>query len=165
MRANVSRPPNSSDNLLSRSISLLTQPVFLHHCSILISPSTSPLSGSVNPSLNRSLNHFLFLLFQHTRVLRYSSHFQDQSDTGDVIGWKDDNNTVGPIAVAAKQSLLRLIPHIIPTDSGETSLSSRSRPRRFRRSQHVDYNECKRSTPHDVPIRLGDWMHCAGYFI
>ena len=76
----------------------------------------------MNPSLNRSLNHFLFLLFQHTRVLRYSSHFQDQSDTGDVIGWKDDNNTVGPIAVAAKQSLLRLIPHIIPTDSGETSL-------------------------------------------
>lgn len=41
---------------------------------------------------------------------------------GDMIGWEDDNNTVGPIAVAAKQSLLRLIPHIVPLDSDETSL-------------------------------------------
>ena len=39
-----------------------------------------------------------------------------------MIGWESDNNTVGPIAVAAKQSLLRLIPYIIPTDSDETSL-------------------------------------------
>jgi len=39
-----------------------------------------------------------------------------------MIGWESDNNTVGPIAVAAKQSLLRLIPHIIPTDSDESSL-------------------------------------------
>ncbi|KJA25526.1 hypothetical protein HYPSUDRAFT_64707 [Hypholoma sublateritium FD-334 SS-4] len=41
---------------------------------------------------------------------------------GDMIGWEDDDNTVGPIAVAAKQSLLRLIPHIVPTDSDEASL-------------------------------------------
>jgi hypothetical protein len=34
-----------------------------------------------------------------------------------MIGWKEDNNTVGPIAFAAKQSLLRLIPHILPIDS------------------------------------------------
>ena len=33
---------------------------------------------------------------------------------GDMIGWKDDNNTVGPIAAVAKQSLLRLILHIMP---------------------------------------------------
>ena len=32
-----------------------------------------------------------------------------------MIGWEDDNNTVGPIAAKAKQSLLRLIPHIMPT--------------------------------------------------
>lgn len=32
-----------------------------------------------------------------------------------MIGWEDDHNTVGPVAAAAKQSLLRLIPHIIPT--------------------------------------------------
>ncbi|KAL8392575.1 hypothetical protein RB595_002677 [Gaeumannomyces hyphopodioides] len=41
---------------------------------------------------------------------------------GDMIGWEDDNNTVGPIVAAAKQSLLRLIPHIMPADSGEASL-------------------------------------------
>ncbi|KAI9866787.1 MAG: hypothetical protein M1813_000729 [Trichoglossum hirsutum] len=41
---------------------------------------------------------------------------------GDMIGWEDDNNTVGPIAAAAKQSLLRLIPHIMPADSDQTSL-------------------------------------------
>jgi hypothetical protein len=37
---------------------------------------------------------------------------------GNMIGWEDDNNVVGSIAAAAKQSLLRLIPHIIPADSG-----------------------------------------------
>jgi hypothetical protein len=36
---------------------------------------------------------------------------------GDMIGWEDDNNVVGPVAAAAKQSLLRLIPHIMPIDS------------------------------------------------
>ena len=39
-----------------------------------------------------------------------------------MIGWEDDNNTVGPIAAAAKQSLLRLIPHIIPADNDQTHL-------------------------------------------
>ena len=39
-----------------------------------------------------------------------------------MIGWEDDNNTVGPIAAAAKQSLLRLIPHIMPEDSDQSSL-------------------------------------------
>lgn len=34
---------------------------------------------------------------------------------GDMIGWEDDHNTVGPVAAAAKQSLLRLIPHMMPT--------------------------------------------------
>ncbi|KAK3360798.1 3-hydroxybutyryl-CoA dehydratase [Lasiosphaeria ovina] len=33
---------------------------------------------------------------------------------GDTIGGVDDGNTVGPVALAAKQSLLRLIPHILP---------------------------------------------------
>ncbi|KAF9516853.1 hypothetical protein BS47DRAFT_1390437 [Hydnum rufescens UP504] len=53
---------------------------------------------------------------------------------GDIIGREGHNNTVGPIAAAAKQSPLRLIPYIIPTDSDQCSLSSRSRARRFRRS-------------------------------
>ena len=33
---------------------------------------------------------------------------------GDMIGWESDNVTVGPIAAAAKQSLLRLIPDMVP---------------------------------------------------
>ena len=41
---------------------------------------------------------------------------------GDMIGWESDNVTVGPIAAAAKQSLLRLIPHIMPADNDRTSL-------------------------------------------
>lgn len=41
---------------------------------------------------------------------------------GDMIGWEDDNNSVGPIAAAAKHSLLRLIPYIMPEDSNDTSL-------------------------------------------
>ena len=35
---------------------------------------------------------------------------------GGMIGREDDNNTVGPIAVKANEALLRLIPHIMPTD-------------------------------------------------
>ena len=39
-----------------------------------------------------------------------------------MIGWESDNNTVGPVAVAAKQSFLRLIPHIMPPNSNQTFL-------------------------------------------
>lgn len=39
-----------------------------------------------------------------------------------MIGWEDDHNTVGPIAAAAKQSLLRLIPDIIPTSKDDSIL-------------------------------------------
>ncbi|KAJ7285607.1 hypothetical protein C8J57DRAFT_1446479 [Mycena rebaudengoi] len=35
---------------------------------------------------------------------------------GDMIGWESDHNVVGPIAASAKQSLLRLIPLILPAD-------------------------------------------------
>ncbi|KAI9661289.1 MAG: hypothetical protein M1821_009616 [Bathelium mastoideum] len=38
---------------------------------------------------------------------------------GDMIGWKDDHQVVDPVAVAAKQSLLRLIPHILPPETPE----------------------------------------------
>lgn len=41
---------------------------------------------------------------------------------GDMIGWEGDENTVGPIAAAAKQSLLSLIPYIIPADNSQGSL-------------------------------------------
>lgn len=38
---------------------------------------------------------------------------------GDMIGWEDDHNTVGPIAATAKTSLLSLIHHIMPEDSDD----------------------------------------------
>jgi hypothetical protein len=41
---------------------------------------------------------------------------------GDMIGWEDDNETVGPAALAAKESLLRAIPHILPLDNPNGSL-------------------------------------------
>ncbi|KAI0107227.1 3-hydroxybutyryl-CoA dehydratase [Nemania sp. FL0031] len=43
-------------------------------------------------------------------------------DIGDMIGWESDNCTVGPIAAAAKQSLLRLVPYIMPTDDNQNLL-------------------------------------------
>ncbi len=33
---------------------------------------------------------------------------------GDMIGWEDDGNTVGPVAFAAKRCLLRFIPYMLP---------------------------------------------------
>jgi hypothetical protein len=39
-------------------------------------------------------------------------------NVGDMIGWESDNNTMGPIAAAAKQSLLRLCTHLLPSDCG-----------------------------------------------
>lgn len=41
---------------------------------------------------------------------------------GDMIGWESDEVTVGPVALAAKQSLLRFIPHMTPADDSEASL-------------------------------------------
>ncbi|KAI0863364.1 3-hydroxybutyryl-CoA dehydratase [Xylaria cubensis] len=41
---------------------------------------------------------------------------------GDMIGWEDDHNTVGPVAAATKESLLRLIPHIMPAGHDENLL-------------------------------------------
>ncbi|TVY13603.1 hypothetical protein LARI1_G008175 [Lachnellula arida] len=43
-------------------------------------------------------------------------------NVGDMIGWESDNSVVGPIAAAAKQSLLRLIPNIMPAGGDQTSL-------------------------------------------
>lgn len=39
-----------------------------------------------------------------------------------MIGWESDEVTVGPVALAAKQSLLRFIPHMMPVDAGQASL-------------------------------------------
>lgn len=40
----------------------------------------------------------------------------------DMIGWESDDEVVGHRAAAAKQSLLRLIPHIMPEGDDEPSL-------------------------------------------
>lgn len=39
-----------------------------------------------------------------------------------MIGWESNNNTVGPVLVAAKQSFLRLISHIMAPDSNQIFL-------------------------------------------
>lgn len=39
-----------------------------------------------------------------------------------MIGWESDEETVGPVALAAKQSLLRAIPHLLPPDTPDASL-------------------------------------------
>lgn len=38
-------------------------------------------------------------------------------EEGQMIGWEEDNNVVGPKAAKAKQSLLRFIPHMLPTEA------------------------------------------------
>lgn len=45
-------------------------------------------------------------------------------EEGDMIGWESDDEKVGPVALAAKASLLRAIPHIFPP---ETEAGSRYR--------------------------------------
>ncbi|KAI7977527.1 hypothetical protein EIK77_000477, partial [Talaromyces pinophilus] len=39
------------------------------------------------------------------------------TNLGDPIGWPTDNNVVGPFAAAAKQSLLRLVPFLLPPET------------------------------------------------
>lgn len=41
---------------------------------------------------------------------------------GDMIGWESDEEIVGPIAFAAKQSLLRAIPYLMPPENSDGSL-------------------------------------------
>ena len=40
-------------------------------------------------------------------------------EEGDTIGWEDHHNTVGPVALKAKQFLLRFITHMLPADADE----------------------------------------------
>ncbi|KAH6968941.1 hypothetical protein DER45DRAFT_589472 [Fusarium avenaceum] len=41
---------------------------------------------------------------------------------GDMIGWEYDHNTVGPEALKAKQSILRFLPHMLPSEENEKDL-------------------------------------------
>ena len=60
-----------------------------------------------------------------TRVLHFLLYSKIKAiirNKGDVIGYAGDNFYVGPKTAAAKQSLLRLLPYILPADSDKTSL-------------------------------------------
>lgn len=37
----------------------------------------------------------------------------------DIIGWESDNKTVGPVALAAKRSLLHALPQIMPSENAD----------------------------------------------
>ncbi|KAK4195279.1 hypothetical protein QBC40DRAFT_289296 [Triangularia verruculosa] len=54
-------------------------------------------------------------------VLEYKIKATIQNE-GDMIGWESDEETVGPLALAAKQSLLRAIPYLLPLDTPKPSL-------------------------------------------
>jgi hypothetical protein len=88
-----------------------------------------------NLPLNFAADWFLICLFEHkpeslpipvapTRefcVAIFTSKIEATiGKIDDMIGWESDDVTVGPIAAAAKQSLLRLIPHILPTEDNES---------------------------------------------
>ncbi|TVY40114.1 hypothetical protein LSUB1_G003599 [Lachnellula subtilissima] len=71
-------------------------------------------------------------------------------NVGDMIGWESDNSVVGPIAAAAKQSLLRLIPNIMPAGGDQTSL--------YRLVlEHGDFGIHNMSIALDTVTSLFDW--------
>lgn len=85
---------------------------------------------------------------------------------GDKTESEYDNHPVGPVAAAAKQSFLRLIPHIMPPDSDHTSL--------YRLVlDHRDFGIHNMSIRVDVKGQplvaslydLGDWVRRAGYLV
>ncbi|KFY40065.1 hypothetical protein V494_03676 [Pseudogymnoascus sp. VKM F-4513 (FW-928)] len=71
-----------------------------------------------NLPLDFARDWFLICLFEH----KPKSLPIPVANTHDMIGWESDEETVGHRAAAAKQSLLRLIPYIIPKDDDEASL-------------------------------------------
>ncbi len=51
-------------------------------------------------------------IWMHVFESKIKSTIQNE---GDMTGWEDDEEMVGPIAAAAKQSLLRVVPPIMPS--------------------------------------------------
>ncbi|KAK3944096.1 3-hydroxybutyryl dehydratase [Diplogelasinospora grovesii] len=66
-------------------------------------PKELPLPFTTNPT-----REFWTVVFQ-------SKIEATIGEEGQMIGWESDNNIVGPEASKAKQSLLRFIPHMLPT--------------------------------------------------
>ncbi|KAJ6591173.1 hypothetical protein DFH09DRAFT_1420151 [Mycena vulgaris] len=70
-------------------------------------PNPNVLPGDIEPGRNLAIH---FLASKVEEVIK---------NEGDVIGWEPDHNVVGPIAANAEQSVLRLIPVILPVDENQ----------------------------------------------
>lgn len=77
----------------------------------LFEPAPEPLPTFISPT-----REFCVTLLQYKVEATIG-------EVGDMIGWESDNEVVGPIAAACKQSLLRLIPHILPSEDAEEGQS------------------------------------------
>ncbi|OBT50119.1 hypothetical protein VE04_09164 [Pseudogymnoascus sp. 24MN13] len=111
-------------------------PVKLHSVRLLTQSARIRASlFNFNLPLNFAADWFLIRLFEHkpesfpipvapTRefcVALFMSKIEATiGKLDDMIGWESDDVTVGPIAATAKQSLLRLIPHILPEEDNES---------------------------------------------
>ncbi|KAJ6494847.1 hypothetical protein C8R47DRAFT_974143 [Mycena vitilis] len=74
-----------------------------------------PPNPKVDPIIIAPTRHFAaqFLTKKVEEVIK---------NEGDMIGWGSDHTVVGPIAARAKESLLRIIPLVLPRDGDQNSL-------------------------------------------
>ncbi|MCJ1349392.1 hypothetical protein MMC31_007632 [Peltigera leucophlebia] len=104
------------ERLFSRPVCLLSQPLSARHCSTSFSRlrlfQQKPKLLPIPVAPTREFCIALFTSKIETTI----------GNIGNMIGWESENNTVSPVAVAAKQSFLRLIPHIMPPDGNQTFL-------------------------------------------
>jgi hypothetical protein len=84
---------------------------------------------------------------------------------GDMIGWESDNNVVGPAAAAAKQSLLKLVPLIMPMETTDSDLYHLVLDHGdfgiHNMSITLDADKGPAITSLHFPVRLGNWLHRA----
>jgi hypothetical protein len=90
-----------------------------------------------NPPLGFATSYLLSLLFKFTPESLYLPVASTREfwmyvmeskinatirNEGDMIDWEDDNETVGSVALPAKGSLLRAVPHLMPSENVDQSL-------------------------------------------
>jgi hypothetical protein len=80
---------------------------------------------------------------------------------GDMIGWDDDEETVGQVASSAKKSLLSALPFILPPQDAGGRLYRHvlEHGSRIRDTQCLNQNIARRIASRHVGLRLGDCMH------